>query len=118
MEEFTAQFFRDNAARKQENPPREEERYPQEKVLCYTGDISQGEDDYRLSDENVSLNHALGIAYQLKRAKLAVGDRLEADAICRALNLYRAKNSLTGEEMQTLNGYLATLLKLMAKYSL
>ncbi len=92
--------------------------FPPRKILCDGSDMSDGEDVYKLSEERVSLNHAIGVALQLKRAKLSVGDRLETDNIYKTLLLYRAKDELTKDEMSAMNGYLSTLLKLMAKYSL
>lgn len=129
VEEFTREFFngkKDEPSfepevfpqKKDEPSFKAEERFPQKKVLCYTEDVSRGEDEYKLTDENISLNHAIGVALQLKKARLSVGDRLETDSIYKTLSLYRAKNSLSGEEMEILNGYLSVLLKLMAKYSL
>lgn len=92
---------------------RVESKFKQEKILCFGG----GE-DYSLKEEEINLNHVIALAVKLKRAKLAVGDRLEADNIYRTLTSFRAKNNLTGEELSALNGYLSTLLKLTAKYSL
>lgn len=89
-----------------------------EKILCYPEGSSYSGGEYNLNDEGISLNHAIGLATALKRARLAVGDRLEADNIYRILTEFRSKNNLTGEEMSALNGYLSTLLKLTAKYSL
>lgn len=114
VEDFTREFFES----KIQAECKKEERFSQKKVLCYTDDVSQGDEEYKLTDENISLNHAIGVALQLKKAKLSVGDRLETDSIYKTLDLYRAKNSLSGEEMEALNGYLSVLLKLMAKYSL
>ncbi len=111
VEEFTKQFL----------SPKEEEKgmkIEQRKILCSTDSIAQEGEEYSLKDENVSLNHAIGIALQLKKARLSVGDRLETDGIYRTLNLYRAKNFLSAEETNILNAHLSTLLKLMAKYSL
>jgi len=95
---------------------RVESKFKQEKILCYTGE-ADGE-RFNLKEEEINLNHAIGLAVKLKKAKLAVGDRLEADNIYRTLTSFRAKNNLTGDELSALNGYLATLLKLTAKYSL
>lgn len=100
-----------------ESAARAESKFKQEKILCYT-EAEQTDEVYKLDDEGVSLNHAIGLATKLKRARLAVGDRLEADNIYRILMDFRAKNNLTGEEFSSLNGYLSTLLKLAAKYSL
>ncbi len=111
VEEFTKQFL----------SPKEEEKgmkIEQRKILCSTDSIAQEGEEYSLKDENVSLNHAIGVALQLKKARLSVGDRLETDGIYRTLNLYRAKNFLSAEETNILNAHLSTLLKLMAKYSL
>jgi len=100
-----------------ESAARAEGKFKQEKILCYSG-AEQTDDVYKLDEEGISLNHAIGLATKLKRARLAVGDRLEADNIYRILMDFRAKNNLTGEEFSSLNGYLSTLLKLAAKYSL
>jgi len=93
-------------------------KFRQEKILCYTDSRAENGNTYSLDEEGISLNHAIGLATKLKRARLAVGDRLEADNIYRILMDFNAKNNLTGEEFSALNGYLSTLLKLTAKYSL
>lgn len=130
VEDFTKQFLKDSV---EEESFKADERaagfeedaagsrpsaFPPRKILCGGSDMSDGEDVYKLSEEKVSLNHAIGVALQLKRAKLSVGDRLETDNIYKTLLLYRAKDELTKDEMSAMNGYLSTLLKLMAKYSL
>lgn len=99
-----------------EGARRVESKFKQEKILCFGG--AQGDERYDLKEEEINLNHVISLAVKLKRAKLAVGDRLEADNIYRTLTAFRAKNNLTGEELSALNGYLSTLLKLTAKYSL
>lgn len=100
-----------------ELPVKQEPHNPQ-KILVGGENMASGEDVYSLEKEKVNLNHAIGVALQLKRANLNVADRLETDGIYKTLSLYRAKNDLSREEADTLNGYLSTLLKLMAKYSL
>lgn len=110
VEELTKECISESAARV-------ESKFKQEKILCYT-QAEQTDEVYKLDGEGISLNHAIGLAAKLKRARLAVGDRLEADNIYRILMDFRSKNNLTGEEFSSLNGYLSTLLKLAAKYSL
>lgn len=92
--------------------PRPAPKDKPEKIVCFP------QEEYRLSERDINLNHVIGLAEKLKRAKLSVGDRLEADNIYRTLLDYRAQNALTAEELSSLNGYLATLLKLAAKYAL
>lgn len=101
-----------------ENQPKKDGKFSQEKILCYAESPAYREGEYNLDGEGISLNHAIGLATALKHARLAVGDRLEADNIYKILSEFRSKNNLTGEEMSALNGYLSTLLKLTAKYSL
>ena len=54
---------------------------------------------------------------RLRSLPLGAGDRLETDVIRNMLNVYAAKGVLSAEETRALNNYLATLLKLMSKYS-
>lgn len=63
------------------------------------------------------LQHADEMIAGLLAAELEPGDRLETDAVCRTLDLYRNK-SLTEEELRSLNDCLATVLRLSAKYNL
>ena len=66
---------------------------------------------------DVQLAHVFQVLKKLQSLKLSAGDRLESDVIERMLNVYQAKATLSAEETRTLNNYLATLLKLMSKYS-
>lgn len=65
----------------------------------------------------VQLEHVFSVLKKLQGMKLSAGDRLETDVIRNMLNVYRAKGVLSAEETRALNNYLATLLKLMSKYS-
>lgn len=112
-EAFTEEFFKEQPIL--DEPLLTVDR-PQKVIVA--GTLSDGNETYSLEKENVNLSHALGVAAALKRANLTVADRLETDAISRSLNLFRAKKNLSEEEVSALNGYLASLLKLMAKYSL
>ena len=66
---------------------------------------------------DVQLEHVFQVLKKLQSMKLSAGDRLETDVIRNMLNVYQAKGALSAEETRALNNYLATLLKLMSKYS-
>ena len=66
---------------------------------------------------DVRLEHVFQVLKKLQNMKLSAGDRLETDVIRNMLNVYAAKGVLSAEETRALNNYLATLLKLMSKYS-
>lgn len=66
---------------------------------------------------DVQLAHVFQVLKKLQSMKLSSGDRLETDVIQNMLTVYQAKGTLSLEETATLNNYLATLLKLMSKYS-
>ncbi len=66
----------------------------------------------------IQLQHAVQVLKRLQSMKLTAGDRLETDVIQKMLGVYQTKGALTAEETRSLNNYLATLLKLMSKYSL
>lgn len=66
---------------------------------------------------DVQLGHVFQVLKKLQSMKLSAGDRLETDVIRNMLNVYQAKGALSAEETRALNNYLATLLKLMSKYS-
>jgi signal transduction histidine kinase len=65
----------------------------------------------------VQLGYAFEVLRKLRKAKLNERDRMETDVIQNMLTVYSAKERLSTEEAHTLNGYLASLLKLMAAYS-
>ncbi len=67
---------------------------------------------------SVQLAHVFQVLKKLQSVKLSAGDRLETDVIQNMLTVYQAKETLSAEETRALNNYLATLLKLMSKYSL
>ncbi len=67
---------------------------------------------------SVQLAHVFQVLKKLQSVKLSAGDRLETDVIQNMLTVYQAKEVLSAEETRALNNYLATLLKLMSKYSL
>lgn len=69
-------------------------------------------------NDDVQLAHVFQVLKKLQGVKLSAGDRLETDVIHNMLTVYQAKESLSAEETRNLNNYLATLLKLMSKYSL
>lgn len=69
------------------------------------------------SIREVQLSYAFEILRKLSRSKLNERDRMEMDIIQNMLTIYRAKEQLSTEEMHALNGYLSSLLKLMAAYS-
>lgn len=115
VDAFAREYLAEESANEEEPLPKSDGK---KKILVGDGGMSGGEDVYRLDRERISLNHAIGVAQKLRRAKLTVPDRLETDGIYRTLMTFRAKNALSKEEISSLNGYLATLLKLMAKYSL
>lgn len=66
---------------------------------------------------DVRLEHVFQVLKKLQGMKLSAGDRLETDVIGNMLNVYTTKGTLSAEETRALNNYLATLLKLMSKYS-
>lgn len=65
----------------------------------------------------LQLAHVDSLIAKLKAAELDAADRLELDAVVRALDLYRGR-ALTAAEQRTLNDCLSSVLKLSAKYSL
>ena len=73
---------------------------------------------YKAEHADVQLEHVFGVLKKLQSVKLSAGDRLETDVIYNMLTVYRSKGRLSAEETRSLNNYLATLLKLMSKYSL
>jgi len=113
--DFIKEYFEEEKAEEEKSQP---ENKGKRKITAGNGGLASGEEVYFLDREKISLNHAIGVAEKLKRARLTVADRLEADNIYRTLLSYRAKNILTREEKSALNSYLSTLLKFMAKYSL
>ncbi len=66
---------------------------------------------------DIQLEHVFQVLKKLQGMKLSAGDRLETDVIHNMLTVYRAKGALSADETRALNNYLATLLKLMSKYS-
>ena len=65
----------------------------------------------------LQLAHVDSLIARLKAAELDAADRLELDAVVRALDLYRGR-ALTAAEQRALNDCLSAVLKLSAKYSL
>ena len=65
----------------------------------------------------LQLAHVDSLIAKLKAAELDAADRLELDAVVRALDLYRGR-ALTAAEQRALNDCLSAVLKLSAKYSL
>ena len=65
----------------------------------------------------LQLSHVDSLIAKLKAAELGAADRLELDAVVRALDLYRGR-ALTAAEQRALNDCLSAVLKLSAKYSL
>lgn len=65
----------------------------------------------------LQLSHVDSLIAKLKAAELDAADRLELDAVVRALDLYRGR-ALTAAEQRALNDCLSAVLKLSAKYSL
>jgi membrane protein implicated in regulation of membrane protease activity len=65
----------------------------------------------------VQLGYAFEVLRKLRKAKLNERDRMETDVIQNMLTVYSAKERLNTEEVHALNGYLSSLLKLMAAYS-
>ncbi len=63
------------------------------------------------------LSHAKSLLGSLRAAKLSASDRLEADALERAVEGYGTR-ALTQAELDSLNDCLASVLKLTAKYKL
>lgn len=68
--------------------------------------------------DDIQLEHVFRILKKLQTAKLSSGDRLETDVIYNSLVCLQAKENLTPEETRRVNDHLATLLKLMSRYSL
>lgn len=66
---------------------------------------------------DVQLAHVFQVLKKLESVKLSASDRLETDVIRNMLTIYQSKDMLSVEETHALNNYLATLLKLMSKYS-
>ena len=71
----------------------------------------------RAEEGELQLSHVDSLIAKLKAAELDAADRLELDAVVRALDLYRGR-ALTAAEQRTLNDCLSAVLKLSAKYSL
>lgn len=65
----------------------------------------------------LQLAHVDSLIAKLKAAELDAADRLELDAVVRALDLYRGR-ALTAAEQRALNDCLSAVLKLSAKYSI
>lgn len=75
--------------------------------------------DYPMPATNadLQLDYALRVLEKLAGKKLSVADKLETDAIKSTVDVYKDRNVLTCEETRKINRYLASLLKLMSKYS-
>ncbi len=95
-----------------EEPPKEGERPP--KVSCYFEEEEPLQD---AEESGLHLAHVLELLEKLRGMNLSAADRLETDVISRHVEGYR-RRKLTSEELSTLNDYLATVLRLTAKYSL
>ena len=99
-----------------ENFSQTQKNYSKEpkKGCCYTQESAE-----ILNEEypaEVRLDHIFSVIERLKNASLGAGDRLEINKYEELLTVYKNKNYLSGEEAQTLNDILASLLKFMAKY--
>lgn len=72
---------------------------------------------YFVEKEGVRLEYSRALLTRLKRAKLAVGDRLETEEMSKKLTELMLKDGLTGKELRELNELFSSLLKMSAKYS-
>ena len=68
-------------------------------------------------EKDVHIDHIYKTLESLRRQKLTTGDRLECKKIEEILRLYNMKKELTVVETSLLNDILASLLKMMAKYT-
>lgn len=84
------------------------------KVCCFE---REEEDGATAQECGMSFSYADGLLEKLRAKDLNAGDRLEAEEILRRLDSYRNKK-LNGEERDSLNDCLASVLKLTAKYQL
>ncbi len=94
-----------------ENAPiKEEVRIP--KVTCYSDQtVCDAE------ESGVQLSHVLELLERLQGYSLSASDRLETDMLARRMDGFRNKK-LSGDELNSLNDCLATVLRLTAKYAL
>ena len=68
-------------------------------------------------EKDIHIDHIYKTLEGLRRQKLTTGDRLECKKIEEILRLYKMKKELTVVETSLLNDILASLLKMMAKYT-
>lgn len=91
-------------------PPKPAEPEPLPKVTALTDPPAHREED------GLRLEYVEELLKKLRSCKLTAGDRLETDVITRSLG--QLKNGrLDAEQKALLNDYLASVLKLLAKYS-
>ncbi len=69
-------------------------------------------------EKDVHIDHIYKTLENLRRQKLTTGDRLECKKIEEILRLYCMKEEFTKAEVALLNDILASLLKMMAKYTI
>lgn len=74
-------------------------------------------DDAVCMQKDIHITHIYKTLESLRRQKLTAGDRLECKKIEEILKLYQMKERLTAVETSLLNDILASLLKMMAKYT-
>ena len=82
-----------------------------------TKEESIQEEHDTVMEKDVHIVHIDQTLESLKRQKLSAGDRLECKKIEEIIRLYRVKSTLSHVEVSVLNDILATLLKMMAKYT-
>lgn len=82
---------------------------------------SQQEEETEVSislEKDVHIEHIYKTLEGLRKQKLTTGDRLECKKIEEILRLYCMKKEFTASEVALLNDILASLLKMMAKYTI
>lgn len=84
-------------------------------VRCFSG-VGEEEPPALRSLDDVRFDYVFSVFERLREMKLGAGDRLETEKMGELLEIYKNKGALSGEECETLNDILASLLKMMAKY--
>lgn len=111
-------------AKKRENKQEhvEKEELPKFDKLCLQeqcreAERQEGIEQQTSGEQGIQFEHIAKTLENLRRQKLTTGDRLECKKIEEILRLYAAKKQLTTAEIRLLNDILASLLKMMAKYT-